>query len=341
MRTEAALERAIELAKNAPVSGPNPRVGAVLLQDGEIIGEGWHRGAGSPHAEDAAIRDAKAKGHDPAGTTLVVTLEPCKHLGRTPRCTDLIRNSGIAKVVYAHADPGKDSGGGAKVLATHGIDVTQLENPRANDLIHVWNTAVKQGRPYVTIKIGASLDGRVAAADGTSQWITCPESRAHAHIVRSQVDAIAVTTGTVIADNPALTARTPSGALAPHQPLRVIVGERPIPDTAKIWHADGASGEDTDPGAVQFRTHDIHQVLTKLAEREVRHLLIEGGPALITECLKAGVVNEIHAYLAPVVIGAGPNAVSDYGAKTLSEAIRFTTQKVEQLGQDVLLIARK
>ncbi|MDR2704103.1 MAG: bifunctional diaminohydroxyphosphoribosylaminopyrimidine deaminase/5-amino-6-(5-phosphoribosylamino)uracil reductase RibD [Cellulomonadaceae bacterium] len=335
--TAAALERAIHLAKKATDTGPNPRVGAVLLRDGQIIGEGWHRGAGTPHAEWVAIEDAKARGNSPKGATLVVTLEPCKHDGRTPPCTDLIIASGIHEVVYACTDSGQQSSGGAEILKANGVKVEHFPSAEAAELIRIWNAAITNGRPYVTVKIAASLDGRVAAADGTSQWITGPESRDHAHLVRSQVGAIAVTTGTVFADDPALTARTSNGNLAATQPFRVIVGRRPIPETAKIWQ----SGTAAQGLAVQFQTHNIEKVLAELEKREVRHVLIEGGPALITACFKANVVDEIHAYLAPVVIGNGPTAVSDYGARTLSAAQRFTTQKVVQLGQDVLLIARK
>ena len=334
MTPEAAIEHAVELARHAPASGPNPRVGAVLLRGDQIIGEGWHKGAGHAHAESAALQDAIAKGNEVEGATLVVTLEPCKHHGRTPPCTNLIEDAGISEVIYACSDPGDTPGSGSKILAQKGIKVHQLENENATELIRVWSTAIKKGRPYVTAKIAASLDGRIAAADGSSQWITCPASRDHSHQVRSEVDAIAVTTGTVLKDNPALTARTQNGDLMSQQPLRVVVGERTIGPDAKIWH----TGFPDD--VVHYRTHDITEVLEQLAEREVRHVLLEGGPALLTEAFRAGVVDEVHAYIAPVVIGSGPNAVQDYGAETLGQALRFKTISVQRLGEDALLIAR-
>lgn len=327
-----ALELAIELAKRGPAYGHNPQVGAVLLRNGAVLGAGWHMGAGTPHAEAAALTDAQAKGHAVAGATLVVTLEPCRHHGRTPPCTDLIQKAGIAKVVYACTDPGDTAGGGAQQLRQAGLHVEQVQSAAASELIHVWATSVKLGRPYLTVKLATSLDGRVAAADGSSQWITGAISREHAHQVRAQVDAIAVTTGTVLADNPALTARLPNGELAVHQPVRVIVGNSDIP-------ADAHVNEPTST-AIQVRSHHIEQVLAELNRLGIRHLLVEGGPALVTACFAADVVDEIHAYLAPVVIGAGPTAVSDYGATTLGAAQRFTTKQVQRLGDDVLLVAR-
>jgi len=343
---------AVELARQGPAYGLNPQVGAVLLRDGQVIGVGWHKGAGSPHAEAAAIADAQARGNDVRGATLVVTLEPCRHQGHTPPCTSLIQAAGIARVYYACTDPGEAAGGGARVLTEAGVPITQLPSEAATELIHAWATSVELGRPYVTVKLATSLDGRVAAADGSSQWITGAASRAHAHQVRAQMDAIAVTTGTVQADNPRLTARLPSGELAEHQPLRVIVGKSDISPDAHVFHdhgllrhTDGAvmvsKPPDARPQVIHLRTHDVIIVLTELAKLGVRHLLIEGGPALITACFRAGIVDEIHSYIAPVVIGAGPTAVSDYGATTLGAAQRFTTKHVEKLGDDVLLIARR
>jgi len=350
-----AMNYAVELAAQGPAYGPNPRVGAVLLRGGDVIGVGWHRGAGSAHAEAAALQDAQANGNDATGATLVVTLEPCRHHGRTPPCTDLIINAGIADVVYACADPGDRSGGGATELRRAGIEVSKLENAAATELIHAWATSIRLGRPYVTVKLATSLDGRVAAADGTSQWITGSASRAHAHQVRAQVDAIVVTTGTVLADNPALTARMPDGTLAAHQPLRVVVGQREIPADARLYESAAAHSATASASAstessrhaaaaapvLCLPTHDITEVLAALAERQVRQVLIEGGPALVTACFAADAVDEVHAYLAPVVLGAGPSAVSDYGATTLGAAERFTTNEVRKLGDDVLLIARK
>ena len=335
MNTSNALARAVELAKRGPAHGPNPRVGAVLLRDGVVIGEGWHKGAGTPHAEADAIENALQNGNTVTGAQLIVTLEPCNHHGRTPPCTDLILAAGISKVIYASPDPGTKSGGGAQYLNSNGIPTAQLENKAATELARIWAFAITQGRPYVTVKLATSLDGRIAAQDGASQWITGAQSRQHAHQIRSQVDAILVTTGTVLADNAALTARDANGDLYAHQPLRVIIGKRSIPADARIIQTG-------DPANVlQYHTHDISDVLAKLGQLEVRHVLVEGGPALLTACFTAGVVDEVNAYIAPVVIGAGKTAVHDYGATTLSAAARFATKSVQRLGDDVLLIAQK
>ncbi|MBD7951638.1 bifunctional diaminohydroxyphosphoribosylaminopyrimidine deaminase/5-amino-6-(5-phosphoribosylamino)uracil reductase RibD, partial [Oerskovia rustica] len=230
-----------------------------------------------------------------------------------------------------------------------------------------WLVAVRRGRPYVTLKLASTLDGRVAAADGTSQWITGPAAREHAHRVRAQVDAILVGTGTVVADDPSLTARTTSPAnaaeerepglaehqplrvaggvvgrepgLAEHQPLRVVVGLRDLPPHVRLapggtWTTDGGGP------VLQVRTHDVRAVLAELAAREVRHVLVEGGPGLATAFLAAGAVDEVHAYLAPVLLGAGLGAVGDLGVTTLAGAPRFATHDVRRLGEDVLVVAR-
>ena len=339
---DAAMARALDLATRGPAHGPNPRVGCVLLQptsDGgtTIIGEGWHRGAGTPHAEVAALADARARGHDPRGATAVVTLEPCNHTGRTGPCAQALLDAGIAAVRYALPDPGATSGGGAEHLRAHGVPATPCDpGPHADaalELVRHWHHALTHRRPYVTLKLAATLDGRVAAPDGTSQWITGPAARAHAHQVRADVDAIAVTTGTALADDPALTARTPDGALAAHQPLRVVVGHRDLPPGASL-HGDGGA-------LLHLRTHDIHEVLAALHQREVRHLLAEGSPALATALLEADVVDEIHAYLAPVLLGGGTPAVAPFGIGTLTDAPRWHTTHVERLGDDALLVARR
>ncbi len=341
----AAMDRALVLAANGPEHGPNPRVGCVLLApatpgasddgaDRRVIGEGWHRGAGAPHAEVAALADARARGEDPRGATAVVTLEPCNHTGRTGPCAQALLDAGIAEVVYALPDPGAVSGGGGEHLRTHGVSVSHgVRESEARELVRHWHHAVTTGRPWVTLKLATTLDGRVAAVDGTSKWITGPQAREHAHRVRARVDAIAVTTGTALADDPALTARTEDGGLAEHQPLRVVVGHRDLPAGSRL-HGDG--GE-----LLHLRTHSVTEVLRALQEREVRHLLAEGSPALATALLQADVVDEIHAYLAPVILGEGAAAVNPFGVTTLTGAPRWSTTAVERLGQDALLTARR
>ncbi len=337
----AAMDRALELARRGPAHGPNPRVGCVLLAGGvpdgspaRVLGEGWHRGAGTAHAEVAALADAAARGHDVRGATAVVTLEPCAHTGRTGPCAHALADAGVAHVVHAVEDPNPAAAGGAAALRARGVRVTSgVRAAEAAELLRVWATAAARGTPYVTLKTATSLDGRVAARDGTSRWVTGPQARAHAHAVRAAVDAVAVTTGTVLADDPALTARRPDGSLVDHQPLRVVVGRRDVPAAARLRGAGGP--------LLHVRSHAVADLLAAVAAREVRHLLVEGGPALATALLAADAVDELHAYLAPVVLGAGPAAVGDLGVSTLAAAPRLRTARVERLGDDVLLVARR
>ena len=360
---DQAMRRALVLAARGPAGGANPQVGAVILaaspdrgefRDGSdsapvlsvaerpagraeptyrVLGEGWHRGAGTAHAEVDALASAAAAGNDVRGATAVVTLQPCNATGRTGPCTQALIAAGIAQVWFSATDPLAEAAGSTAALEAAGIEVHPgLLETEGTELLHPWLTSVALGRPYVTLKLAASLDGRIAAADGTSRWITGPASRAHAHAVRSTVGAIAVGTGTVATDDPTLTARTPDGDLAVHQPLRVVVGERHVPHDARLR---GRGGD-----LVHLPTHDVAQVLADLSARGVRHLLVEGGPTLTTAFLAAGVVDEVHAYLAPVALGAGLSAVGDFGVGTIADAARWRTHHVERLADDVLLVAR-
>lgn len=328
-----ALRRAFDLAVRGPVHGPNPRVGAVLLApDGTTIGEGWHRGAGTPHAEVAALADAAARGLDVRGATAVVSLEPCDHNGRTGPCSVALLEAGVARVVASVPDPNPVAAGGGERLRAAGVDVvTGVLEDEGRTLLGPWLHAMRHGRPYVTLKLATSLDGRVAAADGTSRWITSDVARRHAHELRSQVDAIVVGTGTALADDPELTARTADGALVEHQPLRVVVGLRDLPAAARL-HGPGGP-------LLQLRTHEPADVLEVLAGREVRHALVEGGPTLSAAFLRAGLVDEVHAYVAPVLLGTGRPAVGDLGITTIDEALRLDPVHVQPLGPDVLVVA--
>ena len=336
-----AMRRAVELARRGPAHGPNPRVGCVILAPGgsdgpdaaqrPVLGEGWHRGAGTAHAEIAALADAQALGADVRGATAVVTLEPCDHTGRTGPCSVALLEVGIGRVVISVADPNLTAAGGAQRLRDAGVDVVEgVLEEQGIGLLGAWLLAVERGRPFVTLKLAASLDGRVAAADGTSRWITSDVARAHAHRLRAEIDAIAVGTGTVLADDPSLTARTASGELTEHQPLRVVVGMRDVPAGARLR---GPGGE-----LLHVRTHDPAEVLAALADREVRHLLVEGGPRLAAAFLGAGLVDEVHAYVAPVLLGSGPSAVADLGIGTIADAVRLVPREVVHLGPDILLI---
>jgi diaminohydroxyphosphoribosylaminopyrimidine deaminase/5-amino-6-(5-phosphoribosylamino)uracil reductase len=330
-----AMRRAFDLARRGPAHGPNPRVGCVILPSvlGEsVLGEGWHRGAGTAHAEVAALADARRRGADVRGATAVVTLEPCDHTGRTGPCSRALLDAGIARVVVSVADPNVIAAGGADRLRAAGVDVVPgvLEAEGAATL-GAWLPAVERGCPFVTLKLAASLDGRVAAADGTSRWITSDMARQHAHTLRAEVDAIVVGTGTALADDPSLTARTAGGQLTEHQPLRVVVGHRAVPAGARLR---GPGGD-----LLQLRTHEPAEVLAVLARREVRHVLVEGGPTLAAAFLRANLVDEVHAYIAPVLLGAGPSAIADLGIATIADAVRLVPREVLHLGVDVLVIA--
>lgn len=335
-----AMRRALVLAAERPVRGPNPRVGCVLLASGNehdprmVLAEGRNHGVGTPHAEAEALADAQARGVDVRGSTAVVTLEPCHHRGRTPPCSSALLDAGVSEVVYAVADPHAVAAGGGAWLADHGVRVTEgLLADEGTQVLGVWLDAVRAGRPFVTLKIATSLDGRVAAADGSSRWITGDQARMHAHEVRAQADAILVGTGTVRADDPSLTARGPEGRLADTQPLRVVVGHSPVPASARVRSADG--GE-----LVVVRSRDVREVLSVLQEREVRHVVVEGGPVVASAFLAAGAVDEVHAYVAPVLLGSGRSAVVDIGVRTIGEAVRLSTVGVRQLGEDMLVVAR-
>lgn len=331
----AAMERAVELGYRGPAHGPNPRVGCVLLAPARqgtdaraVLGEGWHQGAGTPHAEAAAIANADALGHDLTGATAIVTLEPCSHTGRTGPCVDALTRAGVAEVIYAVADPGASSGGGGEVLNSRGIKATLTPHEGAVALTHRWHTAMRQGRPFVIAKWAATLDGRMAAADHTSIWITGEEARAHAHSVRAQVDAIAVGTGTVLADNPELSAR-PHGVVEGHQPLRVVLGSSPTTD-ARVWRDDHA---------IALSSHDPERVLAQLWEREVRTLVVEGGPTVLSAFFRSGLVNEVNAYIAPMLLGDGPTVVEGLGIATMADALRGKDVTIKPLGVDTLVIA--
>lgn len=358
MSIASALAAVVDLARQGPAHGPNPRVGCIILAAPEpgspassrddarrVLASGWHRGAGTAHAEVAALADARERGTDVRGATAVVSLEPCNHTGRTGPCSQALLDSGIGEVVYAVADPNPVATGGGARLAQAGVQVTgpteRGEGP-GHTLLRPWLTAMGEGRPFVTLKLAMSLDGRIAAADGTSRWITSAESRAHAHEFRAQVDAIAIGTGTALTDDPALTARpapqdaarTSQGGRAggsDWQPMRVVVGNRDIPAGARLR---GEGGE-----LVQIALHDPEVVLERLHERQVRHVLVEGGPTLASAFLAAGLVDEVHAYVAPVFLGAGKSAVRDLGITTIQDALRLEVHAVQRLGPDTHLTA--
>lgn len=327
-----AMRRAIQIAGAVTIpDGPNPRVGCVLLDaQGRTLAEGVHYGAGTPHAEVDALNQA---GEAARGATAIVTLEPCDHVGRTGPCSEALIQAGVSRVVFAQADPHAIAAGGAERLRAAGIEVQAgLLAQEAAALNEAWTHAVTTGRPFVTWKVGATLDGRVAAADGTSRWITGESARAEVHLWRQRCDAIAVGTGTVVVDDPQLTARDASGGLAAHQPLRVVVGLSDLPPGARV--VDGSAP------TLHLRTRDPLEVLAALAEREIRHLLLEGGPRLAAAFLAAGAIDEVVWYVAPVLLGAGSPALADLGVTTLGDGLRLRDVRVEQVGEDARISGR-
>ena len=324
----AAMQRALRAAASPDAPpGPNPRVGCVILSpDGDVLAEGHHRGAGSAHAEVDALANLAATGASARGATVLVTLEPCNHQGRTGPCVQALLDAGVAEVIYAQDDPTEQAGGGAAALEAAGVRVRRgLCAQEAGRLNRPWLLAVTRGRPMVTWKLAATLDGRIAADDGTSRWITPVAARHDAHRLRRQCDAIMVGTGTALADDPALTVRDEAGQPAPAhlQPLRVVVGSRSLPPTSRVL---------ADDHYLLLPDHDPRAVLAVLAEREIRHVLLEGGPTLATAFLRAGLVDRVVAYMAPALLGAGAAALADFGAATITDALRLSHPRVEVLG---------
>ena len=324
----AAMGLAIEQAQRVKGSTyPNPPVGAVIVSaDGEVVGVGATEPAGGPHAEAVALR---AAGERAAGGTAVVTLEPCNHHGRTPPCVDALIDAGIAAVIYAVADPNSEAAGGAARLHDAGVKVTAgvCAGEVAGGTLREWLHKQRTGKPHVTWKFAASIDGRSAAADGSSQWITGAAARADVHRRRAAADAIVVGTGTVFADNPSLTARFPDGTLAPRQPLRVVVGGREVPPDSNVFSDDAPT--------MTLRTRDPAEVIRALSDRT--DVLVEGGATLAGAFLRAGVIDRILAYVAPVLLGGPFGAVDDIGVTGIAHALRWRFDGVDQIGPDLLL----
>lgn len=325
------MRQAIEESRHAlGLSSPNPPVGALIVRpDGTVVGRGHTHAPGGRHAEIDALAEA---GPDARGATAVVTLEPCNHTGRTGPCSEALIGAGVARVIYAVADPNPAAAGGADRLRRAGVHVTAglMESEARSGPLRQWLFRQQHGRPFVTVKIASTVDGRVAAPDGTSRWITGAQSRARVHRQRAEIDAIVVGTGTVIADDPSLTARLEDDTLADHQPIRVAMGRRDIPAGATITN--------TAAPFRHVRSHDPAEVLAALPE--ATWVLVEGGPAIIGAFLDADLVDEIDLYLAPVLLGAGIDSVSRPGVTTLADARRFRRIDSRPLGDDILIRMR-
>jgi diaminohydroxyphosphoribosylaminopyrimidine deaminase/5-amino-6-(5-phosphoribosylamino)uracil reductase len=329
-----AMARARELgAAVLGTTSPNPAVGAVVLAaDGTPVGEGATRPPGGPHAEVVALAQA---GERARGGTAVVTLEPCAHTGRTGPCADALVAAGIARVVVAVPEPTALAGGGADRLRAAGIEVELgVERDEAErGALAAWLTGVREHRPFVVWKVAATLDGRVAAADGTSRWITGREARAAVHRLRATCDAVVVGSGTAVTDDPQLTVRDGEGHVVGPQPLRVVVDRRGrVPASARV-HDDAAPTVVSSAGSPA-------ELLAELFGRDVRRVLLEGGPTLAAAFLRAGLVDEAVVHLAPTLLGSGPSLVGDLGISTMGDALSFSIVDLLPMGGDVQIRLR-
>ncbi|HEV3001788.1 MAG TPA: bifunctional diaminohydroxyphosphoribosylaminopyrimidine deaminase/5-amino-6-(5-phosphoribosylamino)uracil reductase RibD [Solirubrobacteraceae bacterium] len=366
LRTETDrlhLERAVELAQRGTGRvSPNPVVGAVLVRDGVVLGEGWHDELGGPHAEVNAIA---AAGGDTGGATLYVSLEPCCHHGRTPPCTDAILAAGIARVVVASDDPTeKAAGRGLGILRDEGVEVDVADGEiaaRARLLNQAFRKHARTGRPWVLFKSAMTLDGKVATRTGDSKWISSEESRALAHRWRASVDAVAVGIGTALADDPQLTARL-DGVV--RQPRRVVFdsearlpldsalvrGVAEVPVTVVVSRAAPRAATDAldtagaevivaTGGNEQAR---VRSALAQLGAQGVTAILLEGGPHLAGAFLDAGEIDEVRLFLAPILLGgrSARDPLEGQGAERISDALGALTLDCQRVGGDLLVSAR-
>ena len=359
---EDGMRRGLAIARRGPSTTPNPQVGCVLLdREGRIVAEGWHRGAGTPHAEVDALARLSADWRARAGElTAVVTLEPCNHTGRTGPCAAALVDAGVGAVAYALSDPGDASSGGAETLRAAGVEVSGgVLADEARALLGPWlatqlgaaqlgaaqvgaaQAVAQAARPRVIVKWAQTLDGRAAASDGSSQWITGAAARADVHRRRAAADAILVGTGTLLADDPSLTARDASGGLlvpADEQPLPVVLGRRAVPADARVRaHPALAARGLADP--LQLSGADLAADLAALAERGVRSVFVEGGPTVASALIAADLADEVLVYVAPALLGGPRLAIGDLGIPGIGGIIRLAKTRLERLGDDVLVIA--
>lgn len=355
MSDEAYIERALALAElGRGLVSPNPMVGAVLVRDGRIVGEGHHEGPGLPHAEIVALREA---GPEARGATLYVNLEPCDHQGRTGPCTEAIIEAGVTRVVAAMRDPNPvvDGRGFARLRAA-GIEVREgVLREEAERLNEAFAKHVRTGLPFVTWKMAASLDGKVAARDGTSRWITGPEARADVHRLRAASDAIVVGAGTALADDPSLTVRMPGYRGRP--PLRVLVDARGrVPARGDLFDGEAPTlvattglapeerrGEWAAAGAevlvyeAEGERVPLARLMEELGKREVQAVLLEGGPTLAWSALEEGIVDRVVVYLAPKLIGGteAPTVLGGPGFAPIGSALRLRIRAFDRVGEDL------
>ena len=351
---EKYMRRAIELAKGGTgFTNPNPLVGAVIVKDGQIIGEGFHEKYGSLHAERNAIKNATA---DVKGADIYVTLEPCCHTGKQPPCTEAIIESGIKRVIIGSRDPNPlVHGKGAKILRDKGIEVDEdILRDECDALNGIFFHYISTKTPYVIMKIAVSADGKIATKSGHSKWVTSEESRMHSHKIRKRVAAILVGSNTVKADNPSLTCRIEN----PSNPIRVICDSGlTVPITSNVvqtasevptYIAFTAASEErqrefTNLGVKLIKTPresghvDLKFLMQKLGEMGIDSVLIEGGGEIHASALKSGIVQRLMIYTAPKLIGGdGKNAVAPLGISVMDEAVMLQNPKITRLGEDIL-----
>ncbi len=303
-------------------TAPNPNVSAAIYgSNGELIAEGAHNPKISPdHAEVVALKKA---GSAARGATIVVSLEPCNHTGTTGPCVDAIIDAGITKVIYAVKDPNPIAAGGAERLIAEGIAVEFIASKELEDIQGAWLHRITTGRPYFIWKVATTLDGRIAASDGTSQWISCEESREDVQQLRSQSDAILIGTGTALADNPTLRPRI-EGATSP---IRIVMGGRDIPADFNL--------NDGNSQTIFLKSHSTEDLLKALDYIPVSQVLVEAGPGLGSALLAAGVIDEVVLYQAPIVLGEGKNWLEGIGVSTISEARHLSLISTQAIGTDI------
>ncbi len=357
------LARAVELARGGEGRvSPNPLVGAVVAIDGEVVGEGYHERVGGPHAEVAAIRAAH---RDLQGATIYVSLEPCCHHGRTPPCTDAIRDAGIARVVVASDDPSTHAAGrGLGILRDDGVEVVVADGEVASSarlMNQPFRKLARTGRPWILFKSAMTLDGKVATRSGDSKWISSEQSRRLAHRWRAGCDAVAVGIGTALADDPQLTARVPE---AERQPRRVVfdslarlpIDSKLVTDARKVPLSVVVSRAAPRAAVDALRTHGVDVVmatgeneparvrtaLDALGAEGVGSILLEGGPHLAGAFLDAGEVDEIRLFLAPLVLGGrtARDPLEGEGVEAIADAVRALTLECERTGPDLVISAR-
>jgi diaminohydroxyphosphoribosylaminopyrimidine deaminase/5-amino-6-(5-phosphoribosylamino)uracil reductase len=303
------------------VSTPNPNVAAAIYSlTGELIADGFHNRQKSPdHAEVVAIKRAGDKAQ---GSTIVVSLEPCAHFGTTPPCTQAIIEAGISKVIYAVKDLNPLAAGGSEQLVEAGIEVEFVESPNLAFVQRAWLHKVKSGRPLMIWKVAVTLDGKIAAADGTSQWITGDAARDDVQLIRAQSDAILVGTNTAIVDNPHL---IPRGFAA--RPVRIVCGEQSVPGDHFVF--------DDQARTISVKSKHLPDLVKVLQDEKFNQVLIEAGPTFGSALLASGLVDELIIYQAPSILGKGKSFVDDIGISTLTERLELKRLSVQEIGSDI------